>query len=102
MNINEDGSIETASGLVLRAEPAAPVAPVVKVPPMTAMRSNSISDVGYDGKQLFVRFKHGSLYRYPGVSLEQYKALRNAESVGHHLQTQILRHHNGYVVPEKG
>lgn len=71
------------------------------VPPMLPVRSQSIAEIGHDGDNLFVRFKHGSLYKYAGVGQAAYNELRKAESTGKHLQVHIMRHHSGVVVPEK-
>jgi len=39
----------------------------------------------------FVSFKNGSLYRYEGVSREDFETLRNAESVGKYLGAIFLK-----------
>lgn len=72
----------------------------LKIPPLLDMKSSSISQIGYADGQLYVRFAKGKLYRYAGVSSEQFAALRTAESVGKHLQTHILAKHEGQLVPE--
>jgi hypothetical protein len=72
----------------------------VKIPPLFKVKSSSIAEVGHANGELFVRFAKGRLYRYPGVSLEQFAKLRKAESVGKHLQVHILAHHTGTLVPE--
>lgn len=71
------------------------------IPPLVAVKSQSIAEIGHDGDNLYVRFKHGSLYKYAGVGQAAYNELRKAESVGRHLQLHILRHHEGVVVTEK-
>lgn len=71
------------------------------VPPLIKVRSQSIEEIGHDGDNLYVRFKHGHLYKYAGVGQAAYNQLRKAESVGKHLQIHIMRHHTGIVVTEK-
>lgn len=71
--------------------------PAAKLPAMLEVESSSISHVGYDGGALFVTFKRGATYRYEGVKPEEYADLRKAESIGKHLQVNILRHYTGLV-----
>lgn len=75
-------------------------APAIKKPPMLAVKSSSIKEIGHDGKDLFVTFIRGSTYRYPGVTGDEYSALRTAESIGKHLQVHVMRHKTGSLVPE--
>jgi hypothetical protein len=73
----------------------------INIPKLNPVSSNAIGALGHDGQgSLFVRFKGGGLYRYSGVSLDQYNELRKAESVGKHLQVNILRHRTGELVQE--
>lgn len=74
--------------------------PVIKLPAMLDVRSSSIAQIGYDGEALFVRFMRGSVYRYPGVKPAEFADLRKAESMGKHLQVNILRNYMGSVVPD--
>jgi hypothetical protein len=71
-----------------------------KLPPMFSVASSSISHVGFADGTLFVRFAKGRAYSYPGVSADQYKALREAKSIGKHLQVEILRNVEGQLVKE--
>lgn len=77
-----------------------PAAPAAKIPPLFRVKSSSISEIGHADGALFVRFAAGSLYRYPGVSLDTYNAVRNAKSVGRALQLDVLAKHTGTLVPE--
>lgn len=72
----------------------------VKIPALMRVKSSSIAEIGYADEQLFVRFAAGRLYRYPGVSAEQFNAVRIAKSVGKALQLEVLAKHTGKVVPE--
>lgn len=76
-------------------KPAAP-----KLPPLFRVKSSSISEIGHADGAMFVRFAAGSLYRYPGVSLDTYNSVRNAKSVGRQLQLDVLAKHQGTLVPE--
>lgn len=71
-----------------------------KIPALMRVKSSSIAEVGYADGHLFVRFVAGSLYKYPGVTAEQYAKVRNAQSVGRVLQIEILAKHTGALVPE--
>lgn len=73
---------------------------VPKIPQLLRMKSSSVAELGYADGHLFVRFAGGSLYRYPGVSAEQFAAVRTAKSVGKALQVEILAKHTGTLVPE--
>lgn len=53
--------------------------------------SSNIATVGFSEGVMEVRFKNGGLYRYEGVTLEQFVALKNAESVGRHLNGMGLK-----------
>jgi hypothetical protein len=73
----------------------------INIPKLNPVKSNAIGAIGHDASgNLFVRYKGGGLYRYPGVTLDQYNELRKAESVGKHLQVNILRHCTGELVQE--
>lgn len=74
--------------------------PAIKIPTMLNVSSSSISQVGYDDGALFVRFVKGKLYRYPGVTPDEYAELRKSESIGRHLQLNIMTKSTGALVPE--
>jgi hypothetical protein len=71
-----------------------------KIPQLLRMKSSSIAEIGYADNQLFVRFAAGKLYRYAGVTPEQFAAVRNAKSVGKALQVEVLAKHDGQLVLE--
>lgn len=57
---------------------------------MSAVKSNQIAEIGYEGDTLAVRFKHGgTLYHYHGVSPDDFSKLQAAESMGSHLHKHI-------------
>lgn len=70
------------------------------IPPLLSVTSTSIQQVGHSNDTLFVRFKTGKLYRYPGVNAEQYAALGSAKSLGKHLREAIFPKHKGELVKE--
>lgn len=61
-------------------------------PDMTPVKSSNIHSVGYSPEEraLHVQFKSGAHYRYDGVSPQQHQALVGAESVGKHLNQNII------------
>ena len=58
---------------------------------MTAVKSKSITEVGYEEStgEMHVKFASGHTYRYKGVSPEAHKAFVGAESIGSHFHKQI-------------
>lgn len=61
--------------------------------------STSVSHVGHDGDTLHVTFKGtNKTYTYPGVSQDQFNALRQAKSVGKHLNASIMPGRTGKLV----
>jgi hypothetical protein len=74
--------------------------PVPKVPRLVRVKSSSVSEIGHTDGHLFVRFAAGSLYSYPGVTADQFKAVQTAKSVGRALQAEILAKHKGTLVQE--
>lgn len=73
-----------------------------KAPPKVTMHpiiSTSVSHVGLDGDTLHVTFKGtGKTYTYPGVSQDQFQKLRQAKSVGAHLNASIMPGRTGKLV----
>lgn len=61
----------------------------VEVTDLKKVESSNIETVAFDGKNAFVQFKNGSLYSYADVGKGEYEALRDAKSVGKHLNTRI-------------
>lgn len=70
------------------------------IPPLLAVTSSAVTHVGHADGALFLRFKGGKLYRYQGVSTEQYAALGSAKSLGLHLKQAIFPQHEGELVKE--
>jgi hypothetical protein len=60
---------------------------------LTPVRSSNIEAVGHDGRDLTVRFKGGSTYRYVGVPRSTHAALMRAESKGSFLARTIVPNH---------
>lgn len=59
---------------------------------MAPVKSSNVESVGHDAASntLHVKFKSGGHYTYPNVTPEKHKALVGAESVGKHLQQNII------------
>jgi len=52
--------------------------------------SSSIKSLGHDGTAVMeVEFKNGTVYRFDGVSKEDYDALVTAGSIGKHFGTHF-------------
>lgn len=62
---------------------------------MSAVKSSSVSEAGYDPatKTLAVKFSNGGTYHYHGVSKEAFEQLQKAESYGKHFRSTILGKH---------
>jgi hypothetical protein len=69
---------------------------------LTAVKSSTISHVGYDkeASTLTIRFTHGGTYEYPGVPESTYEALRAAESIGKHFHAHIRTQYAGNRLAE--
>lgn len=63
----------------------------MNLPSMNSVDSTNLESVGYDGTNLFVRFKNGSIYVYFHVPESLYQELLNAESKGKFLNKHIKR-----------
>lgn len=61
----------------------------MNLPNMTPVDSTNLESVGYDGTNLFVRFKNGSIYVYIHVPESLYRELLNAKSKGKFLGKYI-------------
>lgn len=66
-----------------------------KAIPMSAVKSSSISEAGYDAatKTLAVKFANGGVYHYAGVTQASFDALGKAKSFGALLRTSIIGKH---------
>jgi hypothetical protein len=51
--------------------------------------STSISHLGHDGTDLFVRFKNGGEYSFANVPRQHFEDLLAAKSVGAHFATHV-------------
>lgn len=67
---------------------------------LSEVKSSSIAAIGHLDGAMYIKFVRGALYRYEGVPVDVYKAAFKAESVGKHLQVEIMRKYSGIVVPE--
>lgn len=58
---------------------------------MTAVESNQVESVGYDGaaQTLAVKFRRGGVYLYKGVPANEHTELMAAPSIGSHLAKRI-------------
>ena len=65
------------------------------VPPLELPTSKVIARLRYQpaDRSLVVEFRNGSVYRYHGVSAEDYDALAKARSPGARFNTHIAPHH---------
>lgn len=56
-------------------------------PDMIPVSSSNIDSVGYDepNQEVYIRFLNGGMYKYIGVSLNEFENLRDAASVGSYL-----------------
>lgn len=66
---------------------------------MHCCESSSISEIGHDGNTLRVKYKHGGLYEFQGVTAEQFSGLKGAKSIGKHFHAMGLK--PGEKVTEK-
>lgn len=51
--------------------------------------SSNIKKVEYEGKNLFVEFKAGGIYRYDNVPQRIFEAFRTEPSAGKYFQTNV-------------
>jgi len=52
--------------------------------------STNVEAVAYDKDGLYIKFHHGSIYRYPGVSRQRAVACRCSGSVGQYVNRKII------------
>lgn len=57
----------------------------------TVTGSSNISELAWEDDTLYILFHKSGWYAYPGATLEQYEALRTAESVGGHFHLNIKK-----------
>lgn len=56
---------------------------------LSPVKSGQIESIGHDDNTLAVKFKHGGVYHYHGVTAEDFAKLKGAESIGSHLGKHI-------------
>ncbi len=56
-----------------------------------SVTSSNIESIGFEKGVMQVKFKNGGLYAYQGVTLEQFVALKAAESIGKHLNSMGIK-----------
>lgn len=62
--------------------------------PLTGVKSSQVESIGYDAasKTMAVKFARGTnVYHYHDVSPDQFHALRDAESIGSHVNKHFVR-----------
>jgi hypothetical protein len=69
-----------------------PTASTIQTIEMIKVRSSNLTEIGYDETQakLFVRFIGGKLYQYDPVPPIVFMGLRECQSKGRYLATQII------------
>lgn len=71
------------------------------IPAMERVKSSAIAEIGHDGSTMFIRYAAGNLYRFPGVTAEQYKSARDSKSIGNHINAYIIPKVKGIPVREE-
>lgn len=71
------------------------------LPEMKPVTSSNIESIGHNGTDLFVKFKGGGTYRYPGVSVDHHDKMLEAGSPGGYFHANIKKVHKGEKLPEK-
>jgi hypothetical protein len=64
-------------------------------PPMTPVVSSNIDSIGHDGAALWIKFKHGGVYRYPTAGRDLHDEMLKAPSVGQFFHTSVRGTHQG-------
>ena len=62
---------------------------------MQAVKSDAVTHVGHDGKDLHVTYKGGKTYVHANVPAAKYQALLAAPSKGTYLSKHISKQHPG-------
>jgi hypothetical protein len=65
------------------------------LPTMHPITSSTIAEIGHDGASLYVRFKGGDLYRYPGAVAGHVETMKGHESPGAYFHAQVRGAHKG-------
>lgn len=61
-------------------------------------KSSNIAATAHDGSALFVKFKNGGVFKYPGVSADEHQAMLKADSVGSHFHRHVKAKYSGSKV----
>lgn len=66
-------------------------------PVMVSVTSSNLEAVGYDAasETMYVRFRGGATWAYPGVDQATYDSVRSAESVGRAYNASIKGQYEG-------
>lgn len=67
---------------------------------MTPVESEAIHSIGFDPNTgtMRVKFKHGGVYDFGGVTVAKHEALLKSDSLGKHFHQHIRKHHVGTKV----
>lgn len=69
------------------------------LPTMRPIQSSTVAEIGHDGAALYVRFKGGDVYRYPGAGGHHIEAMTGHKSPGAYFQREVRGAHKGERVP---
>jgi hypothetical protein len=72
---------------------------VLKLDEVHAVESSNIAQLGYQGKDAYVVFTNGNVYKYPNTSRDVFDSLLKAESIGK-MFSQTLRKYDDYEALE--
>ena len=70
------------------------------LPTLHPLESSTIEAAGHDGAHLYVRFKGGAVYRYPGAEAAHLDAMKGHDSPGAYFQKNVRGAHKGERVEE--
>jgi len=65
----------------------------VKPIPLQPVKSSNVTHVGYckDSMCLDIKFKSGAVYRYDGVSQDNFDCMLRSKSIGKHVNKHIVK-----------
>jgi hypothetical protein len=64
---------------------------------MIPVASSHIAAVGHEDNSLFVQFKTGDVYEYPGYTADDHAEMLQAESVGKHFYQKVVQGNPNYL-----
>lgn len=67
-------------------------------PELTPLKSSNIAAVGHDGEALYVQFRSGKTYSYPGVDAAHFRAMIETDSPGSYFHKHVKSAHAGNVI----